>query len=478
MALVWNGSGGRGGTNRWMAAARTVVLAVALGIGLNVLTLVPVGSMNTLHIALACGLVNPYTIVANGSPSLAFPGSLNPNPAAPFVPPPAAGILAQQYDVGQPVKFVEDISRVPNPPNLSALQVHWTFGDGTAPSAEVSPTHTFAKPGTYFVHFQQYDSYVNPPWDDVDSTQIQVIATSPANPPVARITADKTAIVGNDSITFDATSSHALVGSHLTYQWEFNDGSKTASGLRVTHQFTGSGSTFVALIVTDDRGARSVATINVGIVNNAQQIPTASLSASVTSASVGQAVGFDASQSQPASDPPGDQLTQYRWDFGDGTPTQTTQTPNASHVFQHPGNYTVTVQATDQQGTPAQATISLTISAAASSAGSGGSNWLAIAGGAVALLVLAVGGFFFVRDQRRQALTERQQLAALELRRAHRVPQGGVRPGDPRWGDPRAGGRGASRTSGPGGHGGGAQSGAARQLGTPRDTRRGPPPGS
>jgi hypothetical protein len=125
----------------------------------------------------------------------------------------------------------------------------------------------------------------------------------------------------------------------------------------------------------------------------------------------------------------------------------------------------VAVQAIDQQGTPAQATLALTVSAAASAGGGTGPNWLAWGGGLLVLVLLAVGGYFFVQNQREQALLERRRLAALELRRARRVPQGGVRPGDPRWGDPRADSRGVSR------------GGAARQPTGARDPRRGPPSG-
>jgi PKD repeat protein len=464
MASLWSNPQSRtSARGRCWAALRMVLFAATLGLALNALALLPGGGTGAAPVAYACGLVNPYTILANGVPALAYPGSLDLNPSAKFVPPPANGVLADQYVAGQPVKFVEDLSRVPNPPDLSSLQIRWVFGDGTAPSTDVSPSHTFAKPGTYVVALQQYDSYVNPPWDIVDSAQIDIAAASLANPPVAHITADKTAIVVNDSITFDAAGSRAAVGTHLTYQWNFNDGTKIATGAHITHQFSVPGSTFVALTVTDDRGARAVATLAIGIVTDKQQIPTASLSASSTDASAGQQITFDASQSAPASEPAGDQIVKYTWDFGDGTPTQTTPTPSNTHTFQKAGHYTVTVQAVDQQGIPAQATLAMTISAAVSTgSGAAGPSWLAYGGGALVLLVLLVAGYFWVQTQRTQARVERQRLAALELRRARRVPQGGVRPGDPRWGDPRAGDRGASK---------GATSGAARS-GTPR---RGPP---
>ena len=58
------------------------------------------------------------------------------------------------------------------------------------------------------------------------------------------------------SVRFDAAGSHAQVGSTLTYFWNFNDGA-TATGPQATHTFAAPGKGFVALIVTDGRGARA-----------------------------------------------------------------------------------------------------------------------------------------------------------------------------------------------------------------------------
>lgn len=460
MVSTWSAARSRGVAGRLWSALRMVGLAAALGLALSVVSLFPAGGAGASRVAYACGLVTAQTMLANGTPAIVYP--IPPNTNVPADQP--IGIFALQYVAGQQVTFAEDVSRAQGIPSLSSIPLRWTFGDG-ASSNTLSPNHAYAHAGTFNVHLQTYNSFTNT-WDDIDSAQIQVIGAALPNPPIARATATATAVVANkDTITFDATGSRALVGTHLTYLWNFNDAS-TATGPHVTHQFGLTGSSFVVLIVTDDRGARSLATINIGVVSDPQQIPTASLSASTTSPQVGQQATFDASQSAPASEPAGDQLVKYAWDFGDGSPAQTTQTPKNSHAFQKPGSYTVAVQAIDQQGTPAQATLAVTVSAAASTGGgASGPNWLVWGGGLLVLLLLVVGGYFFVQSQREQALLERRRLAAQELRRARRVPTGGVRPGDPRWGDPRADNRGVSR------------GGAARQPTGARDPRRGPPSG-
>lgn len=461
MAHWWDGRRTRHGARRWLRAAGMVVVAATLALGLSLASMFAVAGNPNSPSAYACGLVTAWTMFANDAPALAYPLPVGVNVPASH----PIGEFAQQYAVGQTVSFGEDFSRMPNPPAAGSYSLRWTFGDGSPAVVALAPTHAFARPGTYNV-YTQYKDTSNLDWNDFDSAQIQVVPSLLPNPPVARVIADKTAIVLGDSITFDATGSRAVVGSHLTYQWNFND-LGTATGPHVTHQFQlSTGSTFVTLIATDDRGARSVATINIGIVTDKSQVPAASLTANVASTAAGQPVLFDASSSTPASQPAGDQIAQYAWDFGDGTAVQTTQTATTSHVYRQPGHYRVAVQAVDTQGVPAQAIMAIAITPAASSLGigAGGSGWLMLGGLALAVIVVAAGGWFLVSSQRKQARRERERLAMMELQRARRIPRAGVRPGDARWGDPRAG----SRVGPP------PASGGPGQPASRNDPRRGP----
>lgn len=58
---------------------------------------------------------------------------------------------------------------------------------------------------------------------------------------------------------------------------------------------------------------------------------------------------------------PGATFTRFRWDFGDGTPVQTTFRPSVLHAYQRPGGYTVRVEATDSYGHRALATAEVTV---------------------------------------------------------------------------------------------------------------------
>src|SRR5262249_22212847 len=164
----------------------------------------------------------------------------------------------------------------------------------------------YATAGTYNVHAQILDSSSGSDvWTDLDSAQITVAAQPLANPPVAKVTASASAVNINGAITFDAAGSHAADGSLVTYLWNFNDGF-TATGAHVTHQFVIQGQGIVALIVTDKRGARSVATSNV--------LVAPALTTSASSMQPGDTVSFDASQYAP---PPGQgpTVSSFTWNF-------------------------------------------------------------------------------------------------------------------------------------------------------------------
>lgn len=391
--------------------------------------------------AFACGLGNSPTMMANNAPALLFPITKN-------VPAdqPVGIFVARTYVAGQPITFQDDLSRVVGAPDPTTLKWKWDFGDKSPTSSDISPQHTYAKAGTYSVHAQILDTTTNK-YTDLDSAQITVITAAQANPPTAKITASGSIVSPGGSITFDAGNSQAADGSKLTYLWNFNDGS-TATGAHVTHTFAIPGHGIVALIVTDAHGATSVATINIAVLST---YPVASVSASSLNVIPGSTVSFDASKSTPVKDQPGDRLTSYSWDFGDGSAKVTTQGPTTSHRYVKPGSYTVTVQAFDVLG--ASATTHLTVTV--------GFSPLMI-GGAIAAVLLVWGlGYLVVGGRRRASLARARAArdAERELARSRRVGGGRAgRAGQSGAGRPRPNGappaRGDRRGSPPGGSGG------------------------
>jgi PKD repeat protein len=391
----------------WKAATRLrpLLLAAVLGLAAGAGALFPLVGNAPGTIVFACGLGNTPTMVANGAPALLYPVTTNVPASQPI------GIFALNYAAGQTISFNEDMSRMIGAPPQKSLQWRWSFGDGTQ-STEISPSHTYLNAGTYNV---ESDILSDGTWTFFDSSQIKVLPSAFSSPPVAKATASTHIIGLSGKITFDATGSHSADGSSLTYLWNFNDGS-TATGSHVTHTFGIVGKGIVALIVTDDRGARSVATVNVQIV---EQLPTAAVSASLTTIGTGNSVTFDASGSTPPGTPAGDQIVKYAWSFGDGTPQVTTSTPRITHRFNHAGTFTVTVEAIDQQGVPGTANIAITVVALSTTPGP--PPWILYGGIGLIIAILALGGYLLYSNQRRRPELAREQAAAMERERLRRA---------------------------------------------------------
>ncbi|WP_166408943.1 LamG-like jellyroll fold domain-containing protein [Labedella phragmitis] len=81
--------------------------------------------------------------------------------------------------------------------------------------------------------------------------------TAPA--PNARPTASFAPSLSNLSAAVDASASVDPDGAITSYEWDFGDGT-TGSGVKVSHDYAGSGVYTVALRVTDDRGATATTT--------------------------------------------------------------------------------------------------------------------------------------------------------------------------------------------------------------------------
>ena len=175
--------------------------------------------------------------------------------------------------------------------------------------------------------------------------------------PTARAqVADATLQVGEET-TLDASQSSDPDGEIRSYEWDLDgDGTLDTTGVTVTPAYDEPGEYTVRLRVTDDDGASDTDSVTV-TVEGADEPPTAAVSYQPSSPAPDEQVTFDASDS---TDPDG-QITEYAWDVtGDG---QFQQTSDAvyTHTYAEAGEYTVTVQVTDDTGLTdrAQTTVSV-----------------------------------------------------------------------------------------------------------------------
>lgn len=419
-------SGGRAPDRNDLRPLRTLAVALVFGCALALAVALRFGSGG--HVALACGSGQPV-MQANGLLATLDPSTFNSGTDLPDT----GGIFNLDYGVGQQIAFAEDLSYIGATPPAD-LKLRWKFGDSNSYSYTATPSHTYAKAGTYLVWVDYYDSTSDQAdkWTFFDYAHIHVVASLPPTPPIAHFTASGTTVVlesdQNAALTFDASGSKSLDGSPLTYTWDFNDGT-SSTGEKVTHRYVLPGKTLVELIVTDAHGAKAVETMNIGVVSTQDDLPRAAVAASSSDVAPNQLVTFDASQTQLPKNEPNDQIVKFVWNFGDGTPAQATTGPTTSHSYKQAGTYTVTIQAFDLQGAAGAANIVITVATP-------GPNWLLFGFGSVALAATAVGAYFLIQSQRRYTALVRERERAMQLARARRVTE--RRPGPATRPPPRA----------------------------------------
>lgn len=158
----------------------------------------------------------------------------------------------------------------------------------------------------------------------------------PSPPTIQSLFATPNPAAVNTSVTFTtlATDSQSLV-----YAWDFGDGS-SATGSTVTHTFSVIGDYQVSVAVTDAAQTTTTQSLLVHVGNP----PTARFTTNDVVGFVGLPFTFDATLSTD----PENAITIYSWNFGDGSPSGSTQV--ISKVFNAEGTYAVALTTSDAEG--------------------------------------------------------------------------------------------------------------------------------
>ena len=287
-----------------------------------------------------------------GTDSTTHTVTVDDPPTAAFTP---SATLTAPAIPGATVSFDASAS-APGASGGTITDYSWDFGDGTPvddAAANSGASHVFASPGIYTVTLTTTDDL------GVSTTATQQITI---DQPVAAFTTSPPGVIApGTTVGFDASGSTDPESAIDDYSWNFGQGITvdTHSSPTVQHKYWHRGAHTVTLTVTNDLGQTSTATQTVTV----DDPPTAAFTPSATltaPAAPGATVSFDASASAPGAS--GGTITDYSWNFGDGTPVDdTAANSGASHAFASPGIYTVTLTTTDDLGVSAIATQQITI---------------------------------------------------------------------------------------------------------------------
>ncbi|MFE7065817.1 PKD domain-containing protein [Microbacterium sp. NPDC057658] len=148
---------------------------------------------------------------------------------------------------GLDVAFDASTSVPPGSATISSYR--WDFGDGSTGTGK-TPTHTYAKPGTYAVTLTITDS------QSLMGSVTKPVVVQGAN---ALPTASFTLSTSGLTVSADASASTDADGAVRSYRWDWGDGT-TGEGASATHTYATAGTRTVTLTVTDDVGGSATTT--------------------------------------------------------------------------------------------------------------------------------------------------------------------------------------------------------------------------
>ncbi len=193
----------------------------------------------------------------------------------------------------------------------------WNFGDDLT-STEENPSHTYSEAGVYTVSLTATNSEGSNTKTKTGYITVYAIPTL-----VLTTTPETEDVTNNGSVIADVSSGTPT----YTYDWEGYD--------ETGNQLTGLSADNYCVTVTDNNGC---SVDDCAIVGFTYVAPVANFEANQTSACGSITVQFT-NNSQYA--------TSYLWDFGDDT---SSEEQNPTHTYSTAGNYTVSLTATNSEG--------------------------------------------------------------------------------------------------------------------------------
>jgi len=234
-------------------------------------------------------------------------------------------------------------------PTELQLQYLWDFGDDFY-SADKECTHLFDQPGTYEVSLMVDAPGITGLYSNFmyDWAYVTVHVITEDTPLTAD--ADGGNLGGYNTIIGEPVQLYgdAYGGSgEYSWFWNFGDDSADSTDQNPTHIYTEPGTYTATLTVISD-GETAIDTADVIVYD----IDELFVKISDSNTFAGEETMFSASING------GTQPYMVSWDFGDGT---TSDEINPTHIYTNPGEYTVTVFVTDDNGKTAEDTAIITV---------------------------------------------------------------------------------------------------------------------
>lgn len=271
-------------------------------------------TQNPSHIYADTGLLNVKLVVSNNgcTDSLSKPIQVKP-PVAKF------GYKIVDCNNKRQVTFLD--SSLTNA-IYGPISYQWDFGDGSPTSALTAPTHLYGALGTYNVTL----TVTNGPCSYQITKPVKLISET------AAFTVSKSTVCKSEKFTLSATGSNSA--NIKDYTWVIGTNILSDTSRSIDFSLANYGSYNVKLVIEDINGCKDSVTVNNFIVVSG---PKANFTPNGVGACINKTMSFT-DLSTPTSAP----ITQWTWNFGDGTQQSFTSSP-FSHTYSQEGSYAVSL---------------------------------------------------------------------------------------------------------------------------------------
>ncbi len=220
-----------------------------------------------------------------------------------------------------------------NNKSSNITKINWDFGDGNTAENVFNPSHVYTKAGKYIVTAKAYSDN-NTLYTTIDSVFIDTPTPTIATNIYEACTAQDITLRGNRT-------------AENSYTWDLGDGTITSStDSFFVHKFKNAGVYTPTLIQTDKNGCAVAANLNKAIIIDSLSIALRNLPSKVCSP---KDVLFDPFIYSVAADRANKTLD-YKWNFGTGSPADTSNSRATSFTYNTPGTYTVSLQVKSPMG--------------------------------------------------------------------------------------------------------------------------------
>lgn len=252
-----------------------------------------------------------------------------------------------------PIAFIDSI--IPNPATRGdtvyfnghgsddGLIIAWEWkSDGVIISTSEDYSTSSLSSGTHTISFRVQDNDDN--WSP--SVERTLVINSPNQKPVAYILEPDEPITKYYGETIEFRGDWSDDGSILEYNWRSDEVGLLSNAIQFSINNLSIGEHTIYFKVRDNYGEWSAETsIAVTILSNPSNNPPIADAGGPYTGYINQNVTFNGSKSYDLDT--GDEITNYQWDFGDGSSGKG-KSPN--HIYSDKGNFTVELTVSDNNG--------------------------------------------------------------------------------------------------------------------------------